>query len=284
MPCCEAPHQQFTIRNDGQPPLASDTRVPITLPAGVISDEGISEIQRYLLRMAREYGPPLLAEVAYEIPGALGSQWQAKTGNYTKRLSRCAYQQYEIKIEPEVLSQVGCIARDHSTAVSFDIDVTRQLNRSSGDFCNDGSCWWQSERQSRCALKTNGGFGLRSFSRLGWVSGRVWVMPLRKTGAGTLIPTFDTMTPDAFVVFNGYGDLAGYTGARVMAAMAGWTYAKIPFTCDPMYINGANGYLVAPEEIVQTCKSLELSVPSHADLYEKETANAAAHSPQHTAA
>jgi hypothetical protein len=98
-------------------------------------------------------------------------------------------------------------------------------------------------------------------------------MPLRKNADGELVPTFDTMSPDAFVAFNGYGDLNGYTGARVMAAMAGWTYARISFECSPMYVN-AGGYLIAPEEIVQTCKSLDLSVRQHANLNEMEIANA----------
>lgn len=272
--CCNAPRQQFTIRNDGKPPLASDTRAPVTLPAGVISDEGLREIQRYLLRMARASDQRGLGELVYEIQDALGSQWQTKTGNYTKRLSRYAYQQHQVKITPEVLSQVGCIASDHSKAVSFDVDVTRNLNRPPGDFYHDESCWWQSYSESRCALKTNGGFGLRSFGQYGNVSGRAWVMPLHKNADGYLVPTFDTMTPDAFVVFNGYGDLGGYTGARIMAHMSGWTYAKIGFECDPMYIN-AGGYLIAPEQTVQTCKSLDLNVRQHADLNERELANAA---------
>jgi hypothetical protein len=273
--CCDAPQQQFTVRNDGQPPLASDTRAPVALPAGVISDEGLREIRRYLHRMASVGDDAdALRNVSYEIEDALGSEWQTKTGNYTKRLSRFAYQKHQVKITPEVLSQVGCIARDHSMAVSFDIDVTRDLNRPPGDFCHEDSCWWESYSSSRCALKTNGGFGLRSFGSYGDVSGRVWVMPLRNTGDGGLVPTFDTMTPDAFVVFNGYGNLAGYTGARIMAAMAGWTYAKIGFECDPMYIN-AGGYLIAPEEIAQTCKSLNLDVRQHAHLSEMELASAA---------
>jgi hypothetical protein len=170
------------------------------------------------------------------------------------------------------MSEVGTIARDHSKAAAFEVDVTRDLNRSPDYFYHDDSCWWGGMSESRCALKTNGGFGLRSL-RGQSVSGRAWVMPLRDCGG--LVPTLDTETPDAFIVFNGYGDLAGYAPARIMAGMAGWTYKKIAFSCDPMYIN-AGGYLVAPEHIIQDTANLRLSVPQHAHLTDdRELAHAA---------
>jgi hypothetical protein len=176
------------------------------------------------------------------------------------------------------MSQIGTIARDHSKPVEVEIEVTREFNESAAYFYHEDSCYWGSYYESRCALKTNGAFGLRSF-RGGAVSGRAWVMPLRhvdrlRTGPD-LTPTFDTMGADAFVVFNGYGDLGGYAASRIVAHMAGWTYRKIGFGCDPMYIN-AGGYLVAPEHIAEpyTDGSLKLSVPQHSDLYESEKVNA----------
>jgi YD repeat-containing protein len=269
--CCNSPQTGFEVRNDGCAPLANDTRVTITLPAGTISAEGLYAIREYLLRQA---GTHAQRSVAYDL-AVLGDEWQTRTGNFTKRLSRHAYQAYQAKFTPDVLSQVGCIARDHSTAVNVEIEVTRELNQSAGAFCNDGSCWWGSYASSRCALKTNGGFGLRSFA--GGVSGRAWVMPLRQDERGRLIPTFDTVTPAAFVVFNGYGDLSGYAAPRIVAHMAGWTYRKIGFRCEPMYVN-AGGYLVAPENIAEqyTDGSLSLSVSQHSNLFsrEKELVNA----------
>ena len=149
-------------------------------------------------------------------------------------------------------------------------------------------------------------FGMRTFkTEVGYnnveyrnVTGRAWVMPLKLTGknqpgprdpnlcsdpvccpppepvagAPALAPTFDTMTPDAFIVFNGYGDLSGYGPARIMAHMAGMTYRKVAFTCSPMYVNGEQGYLVAPEALAEkyTDGRLNLSVPQHADLYDTE--------------
>jgi len=205
---------------------------------------------------------------------AIGAQWQARDGNYAKRLSRHAYKAHQLKLTPEVMSQVGTIARDHSTAVSVTIEVSRELNESAGYWYHEDSCWWNSYSESRCALKTNGGFGLRSFSTgdpYADVTGRAWVLPLRLNENGYPLPTFDTRTPDAFVVFNGYGDLSGYTPARILAHMAGWTYRKIGFECNPMYVN-AGGYLIAPEDIAgrYTDGSLHLSVDQHARLYDDE--------------
>jgi hypothetical protein len=264
--CCTAPQLAFTVRNDGNEPLANDTRVTVSLPAGTISSEGLKAISVYL-RMMAHY------ELARDVEhGKLGDQWQTKAGNFTKRLSRHAYQTYKIKLTPEVLSQVGCIARDHSNPVDVALEVTRDLNQSAADFYHEDSCWWGSWRESRCALKSNGGFGLRTFGgKWDSVTGRAWVMPLRRRENGQLRPTFDTMTPDAFVVFNGYGDLSGYAAPRVVAHMAGWTYRKISFSCSPMYVN-AGGFLVAPEEIAQhyTDGQLHLNVDQHSSLFESE--------------
>ena len=265
--CCYSPQQAFTVRNDGESPLKNDTRISVTLPAGYISDEGICAIARYL-RQHDHF------DLSFHL-GKLGNQWQEKGGNYAKRLSRLAYTDFQVKLSPEVMSQIGCIARDHSNQVSVTIDITRDLNQSAGYFYHGDSCWWRDYRESRCALKTNGGFGMRSFDDRDSVSGRAWVLPLKADLSGKLYPTFNTITPDAFVVFNGYGALSGYTGARILSHMTGWTYRKISFDCSPMYIN-AGGYLIAPEDIASkyTDGSLHLSVSRHARLHERELANA----------
>lgn len=265
MGCCDSPQTAFRVRN-GSELLTNDTRAEIGLPSR-ISPEGITQIRQLLMQHQEEN--PGYYHLSYRVRDELTPEWQTREGNFTKRLSKLAYQRYAIKLSPETMSQVGTIARDHSKASSLEVEVTRELNMSADEFGNSGSCWWGSYRESRCALKTNGGFGLRSFSGH-HVTGRAWVMPL-KAGAYGLEPTFDTESPDAFIVFNGYGDLSGYTPARIVAQMSGWTYAKVSFGCDPMYVNGSNGYLVAPEETIQKkATGLRLSVEQHADLYARE--------------
>ncbi len=267
--CCESPQPQFTVPNDGAEPLANDTRAAFTLPAGTISSAGIQAIKDYLRRCG-------LYELYYNL-AEIDDQWQTREGNYAKRLSRYAYKAHQIRLSPKVMSQVGCLARDHSNAATMEVEVTRDFNQPAGYFYHEDSCYWGGYSESRCVLKTSGAFALRSFHG-GCLSGRAWVLPLRRPPAGqgtTLGPTFATMDADAFAVFNGYGDLGGYAAARIVAHMAGYTYRKIGFSCGPAYIN-AGGYLVAPEEIAEqyTNGSLHLSVDQHSRLYERELSHA----------
>lgn len=278
--CCSSPQLNFKIpRADGEP-LTSDTRIAMALPEGEISVEGIAEIRSYLRvesdRAQTERTAVGLFELSRNLD-YLGTEWQTRTGNYPKRLSRQAYQDYAIKITPEIMSRIGSIASEHSKTVNFIIEVTRKLNLSAEHFYHEESCWWGSYSESRCALKTNGGFALRTFKSSGTMPvGRAWVMPLRISLSGRhhLTPTFSTMGSDAFVVFNGYGDLSGYTGARIMASLAGWTYKKIDFAVSPMYIN-SDGYLVAPETTAASVSSLCLDVPRHSSLFTAETSETA---------
>lgn len=266
--CCESPALEFTIRNDGDPALAQDTRVTVALPAGTISDEGINQIC-ILLQNNGLYDSACATDM-------IGSQWQTREGNFTKRLSRTAFNKYAERIPPAVLSSVGCIARDNSTPVDFAIEVTRNLNLPARDFGHAESCWWQSYSEGRCALKSNGGFGMRTFEN-DCVTGRAWVLPLKldndkELPERKLVPTFDTVKADAFMVFNGYGKLGGYAPARIMSHMAGMTYRKVTFYGNPMYVNNDSGYLVAPEEIASkyTDGSVEVDLSQHSSLYARE--------------
>lgn len=298
--CCTSPEVNFVVRNDGQPLLANDTRITVTLPAGTIDAEGQTRIVRYL-ECENKY------EIAHLVHG-LGEKWQTKDGNFTKRLSKAAHQKrkdceeqiatalatgradhvsyYREQIERMRLtaahmSMVGTIAGEHTKAIDFSVEVTRHFNMPAADFAHADSCWWQSYYASRCALKTNGGFALRTFDPYGDVTGRAWVMPLkvvptassaRVLPAPTLVPTFETEQPDAFVVFNGYRKLDGYTPARIVAHMAGMTYRKIAFRCAPMFVNNDSGYLIAPEDIAThyTDGSLYLEVDQHSSLFTTE--------------
>lgn len=266
--CCASPAMEFTMRNDGNEPLANDVRTAITLPSsGEIDEVGIARIRNYLSYHMGYTMSDLVPEI--------GPKWQTKEGNWPKRLSRVAYAKHKVKVPTNVLSEIGNIAAAHSNSADFAIEITRDLNLSPGEFANSSSCWWNGYIAGRCALKTNGGFAIRTFSSArGYdqVSGRSWVMPLRLIGRGyNLRPTFDAMTPEALVTFNGYGDLEGYNAARILAHMTGWTYRKIGFICEPMYVN-AGGYLIAPEELAQhyTDGSMRLKVEPHAHLYTTE--------------
>jgi hypothetical protein len=98
-------------------------------------------------------------------------------------------------------------------------------------------------------------------------------MPLKLDEFDKFQPTFDSLTPDAFMIFNGYGDLSGYTPARIMAHMAGMTYRKVEFDCSPMYVNNGNGYLVTSEEIAAKYPAgsrVSLYTDTHSTLHHDE--------------
>ena len=278
---CEAPMQSFRLRNDGHEMLANDTRVTIPMPAGEIDQNGLMRIYRLVLDHLR-CGDPIEVTgctptaVAYSVYD-IGEEWQNKKGNFTKRLSSHLYKTYGVKLPPEIMSSVGVIARDHSKGKDFSIEVTRNLNLSPGEFYHDESCWWGQYASGRCALKSNGGFGLRSFDENDNVTGRAWVMPLTHStnqyGEPFFKPTFNTENPDCFVVFNGYGDLESYAPARILAHMAGMTYKKIEFDCRPMYVN-AGGYLVAPQDIIESTSYISLTTMPHATIATQELVNA----------
>lgn len=277
---CESPAQVFTMRN-GDAVIAQDERFTIGLPAGVISDEGMYQIAALIRSQQYEVDASTDPDYAlrtkwYVFASAvqeMDSHWQTKEGNFTKRLSKLAHKSQGLKIPADVLTKVGNIARAQSNGADLAVEVTRDLNQSAADFYHEDSCWWQSYSESRCSLKSNGGIGLRSFTTYGGVSGRAWIMPLRLDEHDNLQPTFDSMTADAFIVFNGYGDLEGYAPARIVAQMAGMTYRKVNFSNSPMYVNGDSGYLVASEDIAAkyTDSSLRLYTDEHSRLFDRET-------------
>lgn len=324
---CEAPAQSFAFPNATTgDALANDTRAPLTLAEGFISEVGLAEIARlirgivpapgyrqqykigedgnYILTddgmgyiQTDEYAEYLkYANISNDVlSGAVDPEWQTSGGNFTKRLSRHAYQTQGIKLDAGIVSKIGNIARDNSKGIAVEFELTRNLNMSAGEFYHEDSCWWSDYSESRCALKNNGGLGLRTFKtetyeaydyQIGpWahnfgraytpvgmreheiVSGRAWVMPLlRRDNRWT--PTFDAENADGYIVFNGYGDLDGYNPARIVAALTGMKYAKVGFNCDPMYVN-AGGYLVTTDEHLAT-GSFNLDVDTHANLYNRE--------------
>lgn len=287
---CESPIKSFTLKNDGQPILANDTRIEYSMPAGHIDDSGIYEIKR-MLRYSDHYeNGQALSNWAYVVD-ELEPVWQARRGNFTRRLSSAIYQasNRQMRIPADLLSRIGEMARNYtSDAHTFYLEFTREFNQSAAAFAHADSCYWQSYQESRCTLKHHGAIGMRAYESMdyaGNANGRAWIMPMKYKDIEAwdgetqrqLRPSFDTMNADAFVVFNGYdysqnddGDGWGYVPARIFAHMQGMSYKKIGFSAEPMYIN-ANGYLIAPENILSEVSEIEWNLDAHDTMsYETE--------------
>jgi hypothetical protein len=200
---------------------------------------------------------------------AVGDQWQGKRGNYTRRLSREVYNTMGLKIPGALVSKIGNYAKEHSSDTSeWAVEFTRDLNLSPEDFCHEDSCWWGSYYESRCALKSWGGLGIRTFENDGYAdvpTGRAWVQPLNKD----MQPTHNTINAHAYVVFNCYEALSMAKPARIIAHLTGRTYRKIQLNSDAQYINGDSGWLVADEETCQNTDSLYFDHDCH-DKYDAD--------------
>jgi hypothetical protein len=183
---------------------------------------------------------------------SVGDEWQGKRGNYPKRLAS-ALHKVGIKLAPATISEVGNLARQYSDDTSeYHIEFTRDLNQSAAYFYHEESCWWQSYANSRCALKNWGGLAMRTFAEADSdhydPSGRVFIFPLNED----FKPTQNAKTAHAYMVFNAYGALGGYSSARIVAHLAGKTYRKVYFdlSIEHGYVNSSAGYLVCDADTI----------------------------------
>lgn len=238
---CEAPHQTFTFPIAGDGHVPNDERYTVELPAGVIDVQGIGKI---VSAIERHGGPSDVLDENFD------TAWQLRTGNFPKRLTKAMYHYNKFKAKPELIAEIGNLAKLHSSDhKSHNIEFTRRLNASPDEFCNEESCWWTGEHRSKCALKACGGMAIRFYADgSNYAYGRAWVIPLDER----LQPTFVTRA-HAYVVFNVYGMDSGFEVARVVAHLTGKSYRQIEFTAN-MWINNKKGFLVAEQG---TCDNIE---------------------------
>lgn len=260
---CVAPHEAFRFWTRGGT-VREDERFVVELPAGTIDAEGIAAIEQRL-RVAYD-GDWEMRQQSRLAVEEVGHLWQSKRGNFTKRLSRALYER-GLKVDAQTLADVGNLARSHSSdSASWNVEFTRDLNQPAYAFAHEDSCWWGSESQSRCALKSWGGLAMRTFAdeANGYTpaspSGRIWVQPLN----AHLEPTHDTLNAHAYVLYNGYGDLGGsWVPARIIAHLRSMSYKKVSFSADNQSVNNGSGYLVSDETTLSETFSICLQYAEH---------------------
>lgn len=270
-PCrCEADEQVFVFPANGHGLIHNDEQITVELPRGTIDAYGLRQTEQIIEQLLLPLYPGLYSMVLNDANlamNALGDQWQTSGGNFTKRFARYMWKTHKIKVPDETISHIGNLAREHSDkeARSLIVSLTRDFNQPAAEFGNDGSCWWGGYSEGLCALKGCGGLGLRTFDEEGDVSGRAWIMPLNSH----LLPTRKTEA-HAYIAFNGYGNLDGWIGARVLAQMTQRTYRRVKFSCSPMYVNSLSGYLIASADVCAATTEINLSLPIHG--YKEEAA------------
>lgn len=259
---CEAPRPTFEFPANGDGTVSQDERLRVELASGVVSAEGLLEMDRLLT--AADLTAPFESYRVRNILHNLDPTWQKKEGNFTRRLSKALYTQLRIKLSPSLMSEIGNIGRRHTASEKeFWVEFTRDLNGTAEDFYHDDSCWWTDHSSSRCALKCWGGIGMRSYYNEDidreTPSGRAWIQPLDEN----LQPTHTTVGAHAFVVYNGYGKLENYAPARIVAHLTGRTYRQVGLYLSPQYVNGSSGFLIADEETCKKTERVEYSANQH---------------------
>lgn len=263
---CDAPRQSFVFPAPDGYLIDEDELFELELPKGTIDQVGLDWIAQLLHSRMTPVDAVWFPVDARNLIHEVGPEWQGKRGNFTRRLSSAYYRKYGGKLDPELVSQIGNLARQHSSSsAGWRIELTRDFNLGAGEFYNAESCWWGCENASLCALKHWGGIGLRSYcypsSPLA-VSGRAWVQPLTEG----LEPTHDAVGAHAFVVYNGYGDLEGYAPARLVAHLTGRTYKRVSLSCTPQWVNSGAGYLVADAATCAATDEVRYSFGIHDNL------------------
>lgn len=292
--CCFSPVEEFTINWAGHDPIPNGVITKVSLGEGEITSSGLHSIHTYLWQqrvvVEREQGvqarEDLRSLVNSIYRAELGVAYKNSKGSFAKQVSRHAYNKYKLVIKPEWMTEIGNIAKAHCGAGDYFIETTRLLDQTAAELGNAGSCWWQSFWHSRCIMKSNGGFGMRTYDGPdGDVTGRTWVVPLRmgkfpSQGRPKFEPTFDTNTMDGFLVFNGYGRLPDPQNAALVASMNGMKYVRVetrtPYQNQEgrgLYVNGNSGFLVASDEAIARYTenpTLEFKVKQHSDLFWRE--------------
>jgi hypothetical protein len=103
------------------------------------------------------------------------------------------------------------------------------------------------------------------------------VQPLRElegSGETSFGTTHNTENADAYIVYNVYGELDGYTAARLVAYLTGKTYRKVLWVQEPQYVNGNTGYLVASPRVCAEVKEVKMEVDGNYGEYWHHTRDA----------
>jgi hypothetical protein len=223
-----------------------NTRYTLATEKGVIDPEGVGAIIRLInaQRLHREEWGLSDAFPAYlpPLPADFDWVWMTGAGSFPKRVSKHYYQTIGVKLPAWFKSQLGNIAKSHSTReFVYRFDFVNRFNWIDGDFGDSGSCYWGSNASAREMLEDNDALAMRFFHDDGRGRGWAWLVEV----------------DDAYIVFNGYGfPHATFTIARVLAKFCGLSYKEIGLVnnCSAagvLYINGGKGYVVADRETIK---------------------------------
>lgn len=195
--------------------LPLNKKISIEVPQDLIPIEGIEEVNRYLYDELMPLYSRLREYADYDrfLNRDFPRDWVlTKGGTFPKRVSHFMYSQRKIKLTAEQMTQIGNIAKRHTTNNSeFVFDITDAFDWRAGDFGDANSCYWNSSRFARKLLKFYKARAIRFYNPQNPEKGmaRAWLAPLSEAilqdSNGTQIKLSKEQRENAIVVFNGYG-------------------------------------------------------------------------------
>jgi hypothetical protein len=124
---------------------------------------------------------------------AKGEDDSGTYGKITRRISKMVHDSYDIDLTESEIATIGNIADQYSYQKNdYQIDFTTKFSWRSGDFGDEGSCFWSGRKLARTMLEEHGAWAMRLWQNERGM-GRCW-----------LIPPLTSLELDAYVVFNGY--------------------------------------------------------------------------------
>lgn len=182
--------------------------------------------------------------------------WKIEGSRLHKRIKSALYKRVGLSLPDELLRSIADLAATDRNSNDLWIDVTTDFDWDSGDFGDDGSCYWGSYSGARTEyLPKLGASAIRSYEtrdngECGHGSGRGWIYP---------VPFFKPENADVavYVAFNPYGTFGDNhsTFAQVAALVAGDQNGKqyksaslYDHNVDGCYING-HDFLIYPSDL-----------------------------------
>jgi hypothetical protein len=200
-----------------------------------------------------------------ELPKDFEPTWTTKRGTLPKRITAHCYKVNKVKLSPEQVSELGNIARRHtSLAETYILDFTRLFDWNAGDFGDSGSCFWGSNSGARLMLVEHGAYAIRAYKWKNLAPNPAKAGLLEYENVRGFARAWVVKLPDnKLVVYNGYGSgITTLDFARILALKYSLSYKKINVTNNGsqsglMYINSGS-YIVGAWNKIEAIISHDL--------------------------
>lgn len=167
--------------------------------------------------------------------------WLTKEGKLPKRIAKSLHENYSIKLDNDTISNFGELLRRQVQKDSTHyIDLTTTFDWQSGDFGDEGSCFWTYNEGAKQMIYDAGGFAIREFTDDTYTIGiaRCWCIP----------------EGNVYYIFNCYPkSMRLESFAAMLVKLTGFKSRPVEVcnwgsTSGTLYLNSGNGIAIYPED------------------------------------